>query len=494
MTRYGGQADRGAIFAVRPDGTGFTLLHSFRGRVDDGRQPYGGLLLSGATLYGMTYYGGQPAGYGEGVVFSIGTDGSGFTVLHVFVGNPDDGGNPYGEPVLGGSTLYGISQYGGANDRGAVFSLGIDGSSFTLLHSFSDATSDGRFPRGSLIRDGSILYGMTQTGGASNNGTVFSIGTDGSGFTLLHSFAGSPGDGQNPYGDLVLNGGTLYGMTPSGGSNNYGTAFSLGIDGSGYTVLHSFAGGSSDGRYPYGDLTPDGSALYGLARDSGANSGGVVFSLQTDGTAYTVTHSFATGAGSGYQPRGSLVMEGGSLYGLTTEGGADGEGTVFSIGTEGSGFTLVHSFSNAIPTGRYPRGSLIRNGSLLYGMARDGGPGGEGVIFTLKNDGTGFTFLHAFAGGSDDGENPYGSLLPAGSKLYGMTRQGGAGSDGTVFAFQLACTLEKTATVEQPGKRVMQCQPAEMLFGEALVGDIQPDTDDARAVAASVPGYMPPGQ
>ena len=57
--------------------------------------------------------------------------------------------------------------------------------SFTLLHSFTGQTDDGSDPWGSLISDGSTLYGMTQAGGASNYGTIFSIQTDNSGFTLL---------------------------------------------------------------------------------------------------------------------------------------------------------------------------------------------------------------------------------------------------------------------------------------------------------------------
>ena len=71
---------------------------------------------------------------------------------------------------------------------------------------------------GSLTLSGSTLYGMTLSGGANGNGTIFSINTDGSGFQNLFSFSGTNGD--NPHGSLTLSGSTLYGMTSAGGAND----------------------------------------------------------------------------------------------------------------------------------------------------------------------------------------------------------------------------------------------------------------------------------
>jgi uncharacterized repeat protein (TIGR03803 family) len=78
---------------------------------------------------------------------------------------------------------------------------------------------------GNLISDGNMFYGMTRWGGGSYNGTIFAVNSDGSGFTLLHSF--SYGDGSDPYGSLLLSGGKLYGMTRSGGASGAGVIFSL---------------------------------------------------------------------------------------------------------------------------------------------------------------------------------------------------------------------------------------------------------------------------
>ena len=66
--------------AVNTDGTGFTILHSFTGG-SDGADPFAGLILSGNTLYGTARFGGSS---GNGTVFAVNTDGTGFTTLYSF--------------------------------------------------------------------------------------------------------------------------------------------------------------------------------------------------------------------------------------------------------------------------------------------------------------------------------------------------------------------------------------------------------------------------
>jgi len=97
------------------------------------------------------------------------------TTLHSF--NPNiDGAQPVSGVVLAGSTLYGTASEG---SYGNVFSLKTDGTGFTVLHSFSG--SDGAGPKGGLLLSGNSLFGTTLSG-------VFSINTDGTGFTNLHRF------------------------------------------------------------------------------------------------------------------------------------------------------------------------------------------------------------------------------------------------------------------------------------------------------------------
>ena len=142
--------------------------------------------------------------------------------------------------VVAGRTLYGTAYSGGTNGWGTVFKINPDGTGYATLYSFTN-TPDGANPAADLIVSGGILYGTTEHGGSAGLGTVFAISTNGTGYTILHSFTGSP-DGANPEAGLLRLGNTVYGTTYAGGSAEYGTVFEIGTTGTDYAVLHSFQG------------------------------------------------------------------------------------------------------------------------------------------------------------------------------------------------------------------------------------------------------------
>jgi uncharacterized repeat protein (TIGR03803 family) len=228
----------------------FTAVHTFtQTRTNssgvytnsDGANPYAGLVAAGneTTWYGTASLGGT-AGYGT--VFAVSTDGKGFTNLHNFTG-ASDGATPWAGLILSSNTLYGTTYYGGNSGNGAVFAINTDGTGFTVLHSFtatdaSEINGDGAYPNGGLILSGKTLYGTASRGGSSGIGSVFAVNTDGSGFTNLHSLVVA--DGAVPVAGLVVSANTLYGTATRGGLWDTGTLFSVKTDGSRFTVLHSF--------------------------------------------------------------------------------------------------------------------------------------------------------------------------------------------------------------------------------------------------------------
>src|SRR5207237_1271378 len=125
-------------------------------------------------------------------------------------------------------------------------------------------------------------YGTALDGG-SDNGTVFALNTNGTGFRTLYSFTPSPrpgtnSDGRGPFAGLVLSGNTLYGTASFGGMWGDCRVLALHTDRSGFTTLHNLAGG--DGSSPYARLLLSGNTLYGTAVNSGISGGeGTVFSL-----------------------------------------------------------------------------------------------------------------------------------------------------------------------------------------------------------------------
>jgi uncharacterized repeat protein (TIGR03803 family) len=353
-----------------------------------------------------------------------------------------EGAYPYGGLVVSGNTLYGTATLGGSFANGTIFSLKTDGTDLTTLHSFTSAT--GARPYGQLVLSGNKLYGTANIGGSPGLGTVFAINTDGTGFTNLHNFNFS--GGANPNSGLVLSGNTLYGSTGAGGSSGCGMVFALNTDGSDFTALYNFTarsgspGTNSDGAYPVETLTLSGNTLYGTATHGGPSGVGTVFALNTNGTGFIVLHSFANADGA--NPNG-LMLSADTLYGATSYGGSAANGTVFAVNTNGAGFTNLHHFTNASSEGAIPLSKLTLLGNTLYGTAYQGGPANRGAIFAVNTNGTGFTNLYSFttltspAQTNNDGAHPNAGLISSGATLFGTAVNGGASGNGTIFKISL---------------------------------------------------------
>jgi len=318
---------------------------------------------------------------------------------------------------------------------------------YRKLHAFHGP--DGAVPYGGLLRDpGGNLYGTTEYGGDFGNGTVFRLGKSGK-LTVLHSFAGSPTDGAFPRATLIRDSaGYLYGTTSEGGTSNLGTVFRVDTSGN-ESVLHSFAGGSGDGAYPYARVVRDSAGnLYGTTYSGGSANCttefgpgcGTVYRVDAAGVE-TVLHAF-TGGAEGSNPYGGvLVAATGDLYGtadlggnLTCPGhGESGCGTLFKLDPAGT-YTVLHTFHGGMD-GATPLGDLIRDAAgNLYGTTAVGGSQGaigSGTIYRLGAGGK-ITVLHRFVG--FDGYCPVGSLLrDSAGNLYGTTWAGGAQDWGVVF-------------------------------------------------------------
>jgi uncharacterized repeat protein (TIGR03803 family) len=330
--------------------------------------------------------------------------------------------------------LYGTATMGGQTGWGTAFSLVAGRSGLSVLHAFD--WPEGIVPVGGLLLDtGGNLFGTTNAGGAWNRGTIFRMGTDGSQFVLLRELAQA--DGQNPQAGMILDAaGNLYGTTDGGGEFGYGVVFRIGSNGTGYTVLHSFSRG--DGSQPWAELLlDDAGGLYGTTYSGGQSDLGTVFALTTAGEGFRVLHHFTGGFADGARPWGGLTLgSDGALFGTTYFGGTRLGGTVFTMEPDGSGYSLLHSFGlePGDEDGVYPVGTLVQDDfELLYGATLAGGLG-RGTVFTLSTDGTAFVVLHRFAGPPGDGANPESGLLLASGTLFGTTRAGGSSNLGTIFA------------------------------------------------------------
>jgi uncharacterized repeat protein (TIGR03803 family) len=334
-TYQGGTSNMGTVFKVDTTGTE-TVLYSFTGTGGDGANPRGGLVRdTQGNLYGTTYQGGNLAcspPSGCGTVFKLDTTGK-ETVLHSFTDAPDGALPEAGLVQDTQGNLFGTTLHGGSQGAGTVFKLDTTGKE-SVLYSFGSVGGDGTFPQAGVVLDSQgDMYGTTFTGGTGGDGAVFKVDKTGK-ETVLYSFTGMNGDGEEPYyAGVVRDGqGNLYGTTVYGGSSVFGTVYKVDTTGK-ETVLYSFTGGTKDGAYPEAGLVLDAQGnLYGTTLEGGAFGGGTVFEVDATGKE-TVLYSFPGTNGDGSAPMAGLVLDMvGNLYGTTTSGGAASRGTVFRVG------------------------------------------------------------------------------------------------------------------------------------------------------------------
>ncbi|WP_414664622.1 choice-of-anchor tandem repeat GloVer-containing protein [Horticoccus sp. 23ND18S-11] len=331
---------------------------------------------------------------------------SGDTILANFVQAPD-------------GTLYGVTRQGGSTSNGYLFRLRPDGSDYQVVHGFTAAELGAGRPENALVlgADGA-LYGTTETGGSAGFGTVYTINTDGSGFRVLHSFttgtttATLTADGGAPRGGLVFAAdGNLYGLTSRGTAtagatlnDSNGVIYRVAPDGSDYRVLYSFDQklAAIGGILPMALIQGRDGLLYGTLQAVGVTAVGGIFSIRTDGTGFTLLTGFSRAVpANGFGPRTPVVHAvDGFIYGTTVGGGSRNVGTVFRMRTDGTGYQVIYSFVSANQSNGYnPAGAFFqgRDGSL-YGRTIEGGAfvNGEGDIYKILTNGTGLRRLHSF--------------------------------------------------------------------------------------------------
>ena len=373
----------------------------------------------------------------------------------------------------------------------------------TTLASFHGAPAnlDGIDPLGVVIGSGGVLYGVTQSGGSTNNGTVFSLTppkSAGGSWTeaILYNFTGGS-DGGTPTDLAIGSGGILCG-TASGGSTGLGVVFSLTPGLSGPTgpwtekVLYTFVGGSGGTSNPANLSIGAGGVLYGTSAGGTANSG-AVFSLTPPTSPSGVwvealLYSFPAG---GVGPSALAIGSGGVLYGVTKYGGTAGNvplcnfppggcGTVLSLTPPASPAgawtaATLYSFTGG-NDGAYPAGVAIGSGGVLYGVASNGGPSSTGVVFALtpppgpqSGSGGAWTESVLYNGGSSAA-----LAIGAGGVLYGVIRGNPISSSYTVVSLTPssggAWTANTLYNFSTSGAGSLAVGPGGALFGTTANG------------------------
>jgi uncharacterized repeat protein (TIGR03803 family) len=384
-----------------------------------------------------------------------------FQVIYNFTG-ARDGSYPHaGLSMDRAGDLYGTTVDGGAYGLGMVFKLSRGRSSWVLspLHSFAGG-SDGGNPYARVVfgPDGS-LYGTTNAAGNSGCyqgvgcGTVIRLSPPPRACTtvlcpwtetVLHHFTGGTDGGNSSGADLTFDRlGNLYGTTVYGGLQGCGGAYGCGIvykltlsnGGWRQSVLYRFTGGN-DGGNPGGGVVFDQTGnLYGVTTQFGPSGQGTVYELTPTGTSWKENTLFDFQGEYGTGAVGSLVFDGyGNLFGATTWDNFDYPwypGTLYEIEKSNHGWELSYHYDLGY---QYPQGGVTMDAAgNLYGTAAGNAELGiYGAVYKVapSNGSWDLVYLHAFSDGSDPGCSV---VVDASGNIYGTTENGGAYGYGAVW-------------------------------------------------------------
>ncbi len=328
----GGANDYGTIWSFDTSSNTFTNLHDFS-RAADGAFPQGGVAVSDLKVVGT-------ASNHNGSIWSFDNSSNTFTNLHDF-GGATDGTVHQGRVAVSGTTVFGTATVGGANNNGTIWSFDTSGNTFTKLHDFL-RVADGSNPLGGVAVSGMTVMGTASRGGTNDDGTIWSFDTSNNTFTKLHDF-NEVTDGHSPEGGVAVSGTTVVGAASSGGANDDGTIWSFDTSSDAFTKLHDF-NAVADGHSPEGGVAVSGTTVFGTARLGGANGDGTIWSFDTSSDTFTKLHDLSRDA-DGTSPLGGVAVSGSTVFGTAWLGGANGAGTIWSFDSSTDTFTNLHSFS-----------------------------------------------------------------------------------------------------------------------------------------------------
>jgi len=428
ITRFGGASGAGTLFEYNLSLSSYSVLTSFSTAI--GTNPQTPLIqASNGKIYGTTLAGGSGSG---GVIYEYDLSTSTFSVVFNYTAAVT-GNQPVGGIVQASNgKIYGTTNVGGANNLGVLFEFNPTGNTYSVLSTM--ASTLGGNPQASLTQAANgKIYGTTRVGGANNLGTLFEFDPGTNIHTKLFDFSAT--NGTFPLSAVTqATNGLLYGLTSAGGTQSVGVLYDYNISLNSYTKKIEF--NTSSGGIPNGTLLHAANdKLYGLSSAGGTSTVGVIFEYDMSLNAYTKKIDLT--AVNGSQPSGGLIQAAnGKLYGMTRLGGLSSLGTIFEYDYALNTYTKKINLTAV--NGSQPYGSLcLASNGKMYGLTNLGGANSVGVLFEYDNLSNLYTKRVDLS--AANGSNPYGTLIQASNgKLYGLTRNGGANGLGVLFEYIIA--------------------------------------------------------
>jgi uncharacterized repeat protein (TIGR03803 family) len=284
------------------------------------------------------------------------------------------------------TSYYGMTSSGGASGEGTIFKTDSSGANLQTVFSFNYHQA-GRNPQDVFTQaSNGKIYGTTKFGGANlcsfpyfqyqrRSGVIFEYNPTNDNYTVLFNFDDTTTGCWPESAPVLASNGKLYGVTPSVGgfSQHYGTVYSFDLATGTYTKIHSFGQGSNDGENPVGNLllASDGK-LYGITSDGGFNDKGIIFTIDPTTDTYTKKLDLQNGwygnKAAQDAKAGLIQAPNGKMYGTSESGGnyppnySYAYGNIFEYNPTTNVATNLYGFSND-SLGKNPKGTPVLVGT-----------------------------------------------------------------------------------------------------------------------------------
>jgi uncharacterized repeat protein (TIGR03803 family) len=456
---FNGTDNSGGLYKIKRDGTGFTMLYNLTG--NSNTIPY---YHTDGYIYFTDSYEIKKFNPADNTVTDVGsggyvkkllidtsnwiystngltitkikTDGTGWTELHTFDGPTEGLGGFAGLTEGTGDTLWGVQTYGGTTDQGTLYSIKKNGTGFHIHYQF-DGTH-GSYPESRPVFFDGKIYGTTSQGGTDGYGVLYTINPDGTGYRIIHDFdPGTYNVGAISGNISIASNGRIFGSFSQfyySGATPY-RLFKIDTSGGNF---EPFVDVFTYNQHEYGHfnqdilLTDNDETIFLATGEMGRHDGGALSQFDTSGSGSSL-YNFGYSA-NGFRPLAGLIKaSNGKLYGTTQIGGIDGDGVIYSMNADGTGYTKLHEFTDA--EGYELSGKLLEaSDGKLYGACHYSTTS-NGCVYRMNKNGTGFEKIYSFMDVSG-GYSPAGSLIEDNGILYGAAFSSSPGG-GAIFKMNL---------------------------------------------------------
>lgn len=329
---------------------------------------------------------------------------------------------------LSSQELWGITNEGGSNNNGTIFKIDIPSGNHTIEYDYPYAA--GLRPKYLIESNDGFVYGSTSGYNTGIDGNIIRFNPVTNVYESIFQFSDSLG--RYPAGILQDSmSGIIYGINSYGGQYDKGNIFKFNPYTNEYAVLFNFD--YTLGAEPMGNIIQlNDSLFYGVTKDGGNLTRGVLYSFNINTNEYSVLFNFSDSLGSSI--KNIMLASNGNIYGTTYYGGEYYEGVLFKYEIESGLYHKLVDFSDSI--GKSLKGSLVEaSNGKLYGTAYGGGEYNGGVLFEFDPQ----TELYSIKYGFE-----YYNGLPKWflseineGELFGGTNMGGYYHCGMIFKYDI---------------------------------------------------------